>query len=291
MFTARDIRGIEFEEIKKGYNKTDVKAFLQNIANQTEEAERAIAELTAQRDALKLEVTSYEEKMQLLAQKVEDFRKDEDSLRTALLSAQRLSVTIIKEARENGEIIVNDAKKKAEDILSGISDKVTTETDALKAIQAEVSKFKGEVLSIYKTHLEILSMLPEHTPEPASEPAPEATAEVVETQNIVIPDPPQEETRSFTTTVEIPLVQTQEVPVQTQVQEAVSDGPFYTPTPVVDNDPFTSFSSNQPEVEVETTPIIKEIESEPVKPEEILEQPTESRFGQLDFGDGFTFNK
>jgi len=299
MFTGKDIRGIEFEEVKRGYNQTDVKAFLRNIADQTDELERSISDLTAQRDALKIEVASSEEKLLLFAGKVEEYRKDEDSLRTALLSAQRLSDTIIKEARENAEIIVNDAKNKAEDILDGISERVVMENEKLKSIHAEVSKFKNDVLSIYKSHLEILSLIPEQTPE--AKPSQPEVAPVQEVNEEKTPvEIEEDDTKVYTTAEQLAPEPLQAEPVvveapQPIVEEAapVIDDKFYSPEVAIPNDPFTSFSAGNVTAEVEVQPvIIPEVAIDAaIEPavESAPEQEKESRFGQLDFGDGFTF--
>lgn len=293
MFNSKDIRAIEFEEVKRGYNKTDVKAFLRTLADQIDDNERAIADLTAQRDSLKVEAASANDKVMVLAEKVEEYRKDEDSLRTALLSAQRLSDTIIKEAKENSEIIVNDARNKAEDIINGISDKVNSENEALKTMQAEVSKFKSDVLSIYKSHLEILSMIPE-LPHEEKAIIQETPVQVVEpVTEIVEEEIVADETKVFDTVVE-PIAPIEPVIVETTVE--VENEPFYAPVVPLENDPFTSFSVNQETpIEEELVPsfeVIETIDTE-TTPEENQEEPPKetSRFGQLDFGDGFSFRK
>ncbi|MCL1830326.1 MAG: hypothetical protein FWG21_02730, partial [Oscillospiraceae bacterium] len=62
------------------------------------------------------------------------------------------------------------------------------------------------------------------------------------------------------------------------------DSAFYAPAVSVENDPFTSFAANPPS---ESVPVLETLESN--QPEANNEQPKESRFGQLDFGDGFSF--
>ena len=112
MFSSSDIRGIEFETQRKGYNVEDVRAFLTQIA--------------AQIDQLNSEKSEYEQNLLVLADKIEEYRKDEDSLRLALLNAQKLSESIQQEARQKAEVILRDATIKSEDMVSEATEKSET---------------------------------------------------------------------------------------------------------------------------------------------------------------------
>ena len=47
--------------------------------------------------------------MQILAQRIEGYRADEDTLKTALLNAQRLGENVIHEAKQKAEGILREA--------------------------------------------------------------------------------------------------------------------------------------------------------------------------------------
>lgn len=169
MISPQEIRTVTFDKAVRGYRTEDVDAFLQQVAEQMEQ-------LTAEKE-------DKEQKLYILAQKIEEYRKDEDNLKTALLNAQRMGENVIKEAKQKAESILREAGIKAEDITRAATEQVQEERLQLESIKAEVAQFKNNVLSLYKQHIESLSTLPggdaeEEEPEPETEaPAgPEAQA-------------------------------------------------------------------------------------------------------------------
>lgn len=147
MFTPREIRDTEFERVSRGYKVEDVDGFLARLADQMEQ-------LAAEKNDLN-------QKLQLLAEKVEQYRKDEDALRSALINAEKMKDTIIAEATQQQEIVLRDAQQKAEKIVADAEGKIDKEEVMLKALKQQVAAFKSEILNIYKAHLEILSDLPD----------------------------------------------------------------------------------------------------------------------------------
>jgi len=305
MFTGNEIRNIEFEEVKRGYNQTDVKAFMRKIAEQIDELEQGKAAVEAERASLAEEKASIEQKMMVLADKIDDYRKDEDSLRAAILSAQRLSDTIVKEANENAEIIINDAQRKADELFGNTTGKIKKEQETLDKLKSEVSKFRSTVLNVYKSHLEVLSMIPEtdekedadlaaEEPEieqPASEPE---SADPVVAPTVFKADDSSWENMPAS---DIGSVENEEAPALEQHGVDVIENTFYAPpsSDAAGKDPFASFSPDvgtQPSVAEEALGELENasgIDAKRLVSEPTPESDVPSRFGQLDFGDGFSF--
>ena len=154
MISPQEIRTVTFDKVMRGYRTEDVDALLQQLAQQMEE--------------LQAEKESTEKKLYVLAQKVEEYRKDEDNLKTALLNAQRMGENVIKEAKQKAESILREAGIKAEDITRAAQEQVSEEQLELERVKAEVAQFKNSVLSLYKQHIESLSTLPGDEPEAVS---------------------------------------------------------------------------------------------------------------------------
>lgn len=57
------------------------------------------------------------EKMKILAEKVNEYRKEEGTLRDALLGAQKMGNTIIAEAKTKADMMITDAKSRSERML------------------------------------------------------------------------------------------------------------------------------------------------------------------------------
>ncbi len=71
-------------------------------------------------------------KIGLLADKVEEYRKDEDNIRAALLTAQRMADKIVKEAKESVEGKVTEAKQTAQTLVDEAREKANAMLEEAK---------------------------------------------------------------------------------------------------------------------------------------------------------------
>lgn len=137
-----------------------------------EEVDLYLSELAQAFDNMNKEKAVLEKKLEILAAKIEEYRKDEDSMKEALLGAQRLGNTVVAEAQakaskivadaeEKADAMVKDAEKNAAKAVSGTKVQVEKEQQALLKIQKEVSNFKARLLALYKSHLDLITSLPE----------------------------------------------------------------------------------------------------------------------------------
>ncbi len=160
MLTPKEIAEKTFDKtFGFGYRMDDVNAFL-------EQAAKSMSEL--------LEINSdLEKKLEVLADKLQEYREDEESLRTAILGSQKLGDSVIRESKTKAEIILRDATIKAEAMTNHAKRQIEREQDNLIRTQKEVASFKNRLLDMYKQHLEIISALPgqddAHEAEPAGD--------------------------------------------------------------------------------------------------------------------------
>lgn len=172
MFTPDEIRQITFEKVMRGYRPEDVESFMEKIADEFE--------------ALENEKKDLEEKLYVLAEKVEQYKSEEESIKITLINAQRLGESIVSDARVKAENVIREATIKKNDIISSAYNEIEGTENTLNRLKKEVSDFKRNVLSLYKAHIESLSGLPEEKKEEiAEETAAEevtVTEEAAETQ-------------------------------------------------------------------------------------------------------------
>lgn len=179
MFNANEIRQITFEKVVRGYRPEDVESFMEKIADEFE--------------ALAAEKQEIEGQLYILAERIEQYKTEEESIKATLISAQKLGESIIAESRQKAEAILKDANIRKNDILASAHEEFAMYEENLARIKKETSDFKIHVLSMYKDHIESLSRVPEIKAEPAAvvaeeqpseekveETAVEATEEVVE---------------------------------------------------------------------------------------------------------------
>ena len=145
---AKEIMEKKFEKSAFGYRVDEVDDYLQ--------------ELAAAIDKMAAEKAQLEHKLEILADKIQEYREDEDSMRAAILDARKLGASIVKEAQSQADVIVADANAQASKVIDGIQIKTEKEKMTLSQLQKEVATFKNQLLALYKNHLELISALPEN---------------------------------------------------------------------------------------------------------------------------------
>ena len=170
MVTPQEIRTVTFEKNMRGYRCEDVDEFLQAAADSMDALQAQIDQLNAQKEELIAQKGESDHKLYILAEKIEDYRKDEDTLKTALLNAQRMGENIIREAKQKAESILREANIKSEDLTRSSKEQVREQKLELERLQYEVSHFKTSVLALYKQHIESLSTLPDEEEKQPAEP-------------------------------------------------------------------------------------------------------------------------
>ena len=173
MFTADEIRQITFERGMRGYRPEDVDSFMENVADAFETLENEKKDL--------------EEKLYLLAEKVEQYKAEEESIKTTLINAQRLGESIVSDARVKADNIIREATIKKNDIISSAYNEIEGTEETLNRLKKEVSDFKNSVLALYMEHIKSLSTLPEEKDEETNV-TEEAVAEESSMENVVTAD-------------------------------------------------------------------------------------------------------
>lgn len=198
MLTPQDVHSVQFDKNLRGYRTEDVDRFLDRVEEQLkQDAEEAAA--------LRRQVEEQTQEIQRLKRELESYRADGDMLKSALINAQRMGESVIREANQKSDDILHRANLRADDIIRDANDllqqantraeeMINEAVDQKKAeereyerIRLEVTRFKSDVLNLYRSHVESLSRLPEYqreTPaeetsasEPASAPAEPETEE------------------------------------------------------------------------------------------------------------------
>lgn len=166
MLTPKEIAEKTFDKtFGFGYRMDDVNAFLEQSASSMSELLEINADL--------------EKKLEVLADKLTEYREDEESLRTAILGSQKLGDSVIRESKTKAEIILRDATIKAEAMANHAKRQIEREQENLIRTQKEVASFKNRLLDMYKQHLELISALPGQVEEKREEvSAPEEKAPV-----------------------------------------------------------------------------------------------------------------
>lgn len=249
MLTPETIASRRFDKQMGGYKQDEVEAFLQQVAAEYARVLREKEEL--------------EQKMDVLAEKVEQYREDEDSLRSALIGAQKLGDSVIRDSKAKADYILRDAREKANQLMENAQKSIEKEQMALIKMQKEVTKFKNRLLTLYRQHLEMISALPEYDEEPQPQPTEEPVEEPMTSAETAAAPAEPEQAESFE--------QESAIDFGASLSDAGKDADSLAsvsapPAPAARSQSSYSYSSSN---------------------SANTQNPSESRFGPLKFGEGF----
>lgn len=147
MLTIEEIKNICFRKAGVGgYRPDDVDAFIDDVIATFEQ--------------MKAEKADLMRKMDILATKIEQYRTEEETVRNALLSSQKVADSSIKEAKDKATYIIKAAEKKSRSILTEAEMATEREKDKYEAVLNESAKLRKELIAIYKKHLSVLEEFP-----------------------------------------------------------------------------------------------------------------------------------
>ena len=247
MLSPNEIAAKRFDKAMSGYRTEEVEAFLTQVAEEYSRVLEAQNEL--------------EQKIEVLADKLEEYRKDEESLKSAVFEAQKLGSSLIREAKakaeqieqeavENANSITTRANQDAEQVLASARAEcgqlrqeqetaIEEEQAYYDKLRAEVSSFRKRIMQVYREHLELIQQLPE-------EAAQEVAAREAARAEASVPAPQQD--MSVSETVPEPQPAEEEEPVSEPMPEEPSALPeqdeFVPPAPA-EPDPVPSFDAGE----------------------------------------------
>lgn len=222
MLSPKELANVKFDRaMGRGYKADEVDMFVSQVRDLVNAQEEEKREL--------------EHKMLILADKLEEYKKDEESLRAAIIGAQRLANSVMQEAKEKAQAIVAEASAKASTLLDNAKKTIEQEDNRYMRMKREVATFKSKLQHMYKQHLELISNIPADplpeaapaaaaVPIPAVAPAPPVIEEKLEQEaqvvDLPLPAPDEEDTQSFSYPDEF---QTEELDIPQQDLEDVYD--------------------------------------------------------------------
>lgn len=137
----------KFSREENGYNKAEVNKFIDDVIVQTE--------------AVINRVKSQQEEIKSLQKELEHYKKIEETLKSALLNAEKASNDIKKNAIEESKIIIMDAKRNASHIVNDAllrAEKIEIKADTL---ERNIITFKRKLKLIVEQQLAVVEDIEE----------------------------------------------------------------------------------------------------------------------------------
>jgi len=155
--TPNDIYNTKFDKAVGGYKVEDVNKFVIAVGDY-------VQSLLTERDDL-------EDKLEILAEKLEEYRNDEESLRAAIVGAQKLGDSVVRDSRQKADSMMAEAKVKSDEMMAEARYKaevmlddtrrsIETEEYALESVKASVVKFKRKIMSMYEQQIRLIKEIP-----------------------------------------------------------------------------------------------------------------------------------
>ena len=152
MLTPQEVSGRAFSKAAfGGYNMAMVDEFLD--------------EVTDDYTALYKENAALKAKLKVLVDKVEEYRATEDSMRAALLTAQRMANTMVEEAEEKKKAVLAGAEDEARAKIGALQGEIELEQRKLNAAKAATADFLQKTRELAQAQLALIERAPDLTPE------------------------------------------------------------------------------------------------------------------------------
>ena len=160
MFTPQEVQDKSFPKASgfgNGYQMSSVDEFLDA--------------LTEDYSALFKENVTLKAKLKVLADKVEEYRATEDSMRATLLTAQKMAAKLVQEAQAEHDSLIASAKEDAAAKMAELDTQIKAEEDKLALAQKNTAQFIARSEELIKAQSAFLSSLPELDMLPAEQEA------------------------------------------------------------------------------------------------------------------------
>ena len=115
--------------------------------------------------ALYKENAALKAKLKVLVDKVEEYRATEDSMRAALLTAQRMANTMVEEAEEKKKSMLAGAEDEARAKIGALQGEIELEQRKLNAAKAATADFLQKTRELAQAQLALIERAPDLTPE------------------------------------------------------------------------------------------------------------------------------
>ena len=140
--TPLEITQREFRKILRGYDPEEVRHFIESVAD---EMTTLVKDLTGARDR----ITELEERLKAHA-------AQEESLRSTLVTAQRMTEEIKANAKREGELVIREAEARAQRLTADAQSRLAEIQKEVLDLRRQRDLFVATLRAHLNAHLELL---------------------------------------------------------------------------------------------------------------------------------------
>ena len=146
MISIEDAKNVEFKKSVRGYNAEDVNNFVDEVVATLEQNKKEKVELV--------------KKLDILAKRIEQYRQDEENVRGALINAEKVKGSAVKEAETKVSNMLEEAKAEAKRIVYDANASIVEQKNNYLKLQADAVVLREQLLATYNNHIRMLEDLP-----------------------------------------------------------------------------------------------------------------------------------
>jgi len=145
----------KFNRTLRGYDPEEVNAFLDKIIDQVE----VMVEEMKEKDKKIVELQSFASENKMLKEKISQYERLESSLNNTILMAQKTSEQVKMAAHQESQTLLEDAKNNANRIVNEALIRAEKTEEEAALLKRNIKIFKKRIRDIIETQLEVVGEL------------------------------------------------------------------------------------------------------------------------------------
>lgn len=139
MLAPHELKNKQFQKTFKGYNPQEVDEYLAFVLEKYTELYRENNEL--------------ERKLRIVVTNLDEIKDEEESIRSTLISAQKMAEKIIADANDRADIITGAIKDRCDGVIAEFRQQLQAEKEKAWIMRTRIIDFKKSIYELYGKHI------------------------------------------------------------------------------------------------------------------------------------------
>ena len=140
MLAPHELKNKPFSKSIKGYNPAEVDEYIEFLIGKYTEVYRENNEL--------------ERKLHVVVTNLDEIKDEEESIRSTLISAQKMADQIVKDASDRAEVITGAVKERCDAVIAEFKEQLKAEKEEMWELRTRIVEFKKQLFDMYRGHIE-----------------------------------------------------------------------------------------------------------------------------------------
>ena len=140
MLAPHELKNKPFSKSIKGYNPAEVDEYIEFLIGKYTEVYRENNELVR--------------KLHVVVTNLDEIKDEEESIRSTLISAQKMADQIVKDASDRAEVITGAVKERCDAVIAEFKEQLKAEKEEMWELRTRIVEFKKQLFDMYRGHIE-----------------------------------------------------------------------------------------------------------------------------------------